>query len=319
MASDAEKIFSREALDKLRSPEKLNTLIPVTNPISWMALASILFLVFAIILWAIFGAFTVKAEGMGLIMDSAGVVNITSVASGKITNIYVKKGDRVEVGDLIAHLEQPEQVADTQISKYGIWLAASERDVINQVYQHNAKLNRQSSTENVYSNYYGIVDEVNVTGGSVISSGKPICSVRLTQNRADLLGIFYVPVEMGKRVEPGMTIQLAPNGADISKTGSLIGVVRSVSQYPVSSENIVNTLGNATLAQWFMQNKGALIEVQFDLVRDETSQSGYLWTSQIGKHKPITAGSFCTGFIIVEREAPIERVFYKITQFLRNR
>lgn len=33
MASDVEKIFSREALDKLRSPEKLNTLIPVTNPI----------------------------------------------------------------------------------------------------------------------------------------------------------------------------------------------------------------------------------------------------------------------------------------------
>ena len=107
MASDAEKIFSREALDKLRSPEKLNTLIPVTNSISWMALASILFLIFAVILWSIFGAFTVKAEGMGLIMDSAGVVNITSVASGKITNIYVKKGDRIQAGDLIVHIEQP--------------------------------------------------------------------------------------------------------------------------------------------------------------------------------------------------------------------
>ena len=141
MASDAEKIFSREALDKLRSPEKLNTLISITNSISWMALTSILFLIFAIILWSIFGAFTVKAEGMGLIMDSAGVANINSVSSGEITKIYVKKGDCVQVGDLIAHLEQPEPVADTQISKYGIWLAASERDVINQVYQHNAKLN----------------------------------------------------------------------------------------------------------------------------------------------------------------------------------
>lgn len=116
-----------------------------------------------------------------------------------------------------------------------------------------------------------------------------------------------------------MMIQLAPNGIDVSKTGSLIGVVRSVSQYPVSSETIVQTLGNATLAQWFIQNKGALIEIQFDLVKDPDSESGYLWTSQIGKHQPITAGSFCTGFIIIEREAPIERVFYKISQFLRNR
>lgn len=319
MASDEEKIFSREALDKLRSPEKLNTLIPITNSVSWMALASILFLIFAIILWSIFGAFTVKAEGMGLIMDSAGVVNITSIASGKITNLYIKEGDHIKNGDLIAHIEQPEQVADTQISQYGVWLASSERDVINQVYQHNAKQNRQSSTENVYSDYTGIVDEITVNSGTVIGAGQPICSVRLTQNRSELLGVFYVPVDMGKRVEPGMTIQLAPNGLDVSKTGSLIGVVRSVSQYPVTSENIIKTLGNAALAQWFIQNKGALIEIQFDLVKDETSPTGYLWTSQIGKQKPITAGSFCTGFIIVEREAPIERVFYKVTQFLRNR
>ena len=136
-----------------------------------------------------------------------------------------------------------------------------------------------------------------------------MCSVRLTQNRPEMLGVFYVPVEMGKRVEVGMTIQLAPNGLDVSKTGSLIGVVRSVSQYPVTSENVIKTLGNATLAQWFIQNKGALIEIQFDLVKDEKSSSGYLWTSQVGEHKPITAGSFCTGFVIIKREAPIERVF----------
>lgn len=163
-----------------------------------MALASILFLIFAIILWSIFGAFTVKAEGMDLIMDSAGVVNITSVSSGKITKIYVKEGERIQVGDLIAHLEQPEQVADTQISQYGIWLASSERDVINQVYQHNAKLNRQSSTENVYSDYNGIVDEINVSSGNVIGAGKPICSVRLTQNRSELLGVFLCASGNGK-------------------------------------------------------------------------------------------------------------------------
>ena len=110
----------------------------------------------------------------------------------------------------------------------------------------------------------------------MIGAGHSICSVRLTQNRSELLGVFYVPVDMGKRVETGMTIQLAPNGIDVSKTGSLIGVVRSVSQYPVTSENIINTLGNAALAQWFIQNKGALIEIQFDLVKDETSPTGYL-------------------------------------------
>ena len=71
------QIFSQEALDKLRSPEKLDEMLPITTPISWMALIAILVLLFSVVLWSIFGAFTVKADGMGLIMDSAGVLNIS--------------------------------------------------------------------------------------------------------------------------------------------------------------------------------------------------------------------------------------------------
>ena len=61
------------------------------------------------------------------------------------------------------------------------------------------------------------------------------------------------------------------------------------------------------------------MEVKFDLVKDESSESGYLWTSVVGRHRPVTAGSFCTGSVVIEREPPIEKVFYKISQWLRNR
>ena len=313
-----ESFFSREALDKLRSPEKLDTPIPVTNPIAWMGLAAVAVMIFAVVLWSIFGAFTVKAEGMGLIMDSAGVVNISHAASGKITRVYVHNGSYVHSGDLIAHMEQPEQSADTRMAQYGTDLAANDRDILGRVYQYDAKRHQQEARENIYSAYDGIVDTFFVEKGSIVAAGNPICTVRLTQNRDEFAGVFYVPVDKGKRVEPGMLIQLAPNGVDVSKSGSLIGVVNSVSQYPVSAETVQKSLENATLAQWIMQ-RGAVVEVRFELVKDPESESGYLWTSVVGEHKPITAGSYCTGFIIVEREAPIERVFYKITQFLRNR
>ena len=52
MAEDGGKIFSRAALDKLRSPE-----------------------------------ITVKADGMGMIMDSAGIVNISHIRGGKVTEV----------------------------------------------------------------------------------------------------------------------------------------------------------------------------------------------------------------------------------------
>ncbi len=318
--TDKNQIFSQEALDKLRSPEKLDTMLPITTPISWMALIAILVLLFSVVLWSIFGAFTVKADGMGLIMDSAGVLNISHVASGKIGRLYIKEGMPIRKGELIAHMEQSEQSADTRMAQYGMELASSDKDAMGRAYQYNAKEYQQTIAEDIYSDYDGIIDEVMVDEGSMISSGTPICSVRITQNRDELTGLLYVPVDKGKRILPGMSIQLAPNGVDVSESGSLLGVVRSVSQYPVTMQGIQQHLGNAQLAQWILQaQNSSVMEVAFDLVKDPDSASGYLWTSQVGEHKPITAGSFCTGSIIIERKPPIEKVFYKLSQWLRNR
>ncbi len=327
MASQSEQliqrknqIFSQEALDKLRSPEKLDTMLPITTPVSWMALIAVLVLLFAVVLWSIYGAFTVKADGMGLIMDSAGVMNVSHIANGKIAQLYVRPGMTIKRGDRIAHMEQATQSADTRMAQYGMGLASSDRDAMGRAYQYDAKRYQQDVAEDIYSDYDGIVDEVMVDVGTMITAGTPICSVRMTQNRDELTGLLYIPLDKGKRVEAGMTIQLAPNGADISQTGSLIGVVRSVSQYPMTIQGIQQHLGNAQLAQWILQaQNSSLMEVTFDLVKDADDKSGYLWTSKVGEHKPITAGSFCTGSIIIERKPPIEKVFYKLSQWLRSR
>ena len=324
--SDKEKnqaagsFFSQAALDKLRSPEKLDTMVHITGPMGWMGLAAVCILCFSIVLWSIYGSFTEKAEGMGLIMDVSGVRSVSHAASGRITDIYVKTGSHVHEGQLIAHMEQPEQSADTRMAQYGTELAANDRDVQSRVYQYDAKRQQQTANEDIYCEYDGIVDEVMASEGQILSAGAPICTVRLTEESKDLSGIFYIHVDKGKRVVPGMTIQLAPNGVDVSQTGSLLGVVESVSQYPISSAGIEKGLGNAQLAQYVLsKDGGAAVEVKFSLVKDASSESGYLWTSVVGKHTPITPGSYCTGAVVIERKMPIEKVFYKISQWLRSR
>lgn len=317
---DINKIFSREALNKLRSPEKLDTLLPITTPINWMALIAIGILLFSVVLWSIFGAFTVKVDGMGMIMDSAGVVNVSHISDGKIKQIYVHSGSKIKKGDLIARMEQPVQDADTRMAQYNIALSQSDRDAMSRASEHDAKKTQELVNEYIYSDYDGIVDEVMVETGSIINVGTPICSIRRTQNRDELTGVLYIPVEQGKRVETGMSIQLAPNGVDASQSGWLLGVVRSVSQYPTSTTAMSKVLGNEQLVQYILNNeRGAVMEVKFDLVKDENSELGYLWTSFVGQHKPITAGSFCTGSIIIDRVPPIEKVFYKFSQWLRSR
>lgn len=314
------KIFSQEALQKLRSPEKLDMLLPITTPMNWMALIVIGVLIFSVILWSVFGAFTIKVDGMGMIMDSAGIVNVTHTTAGKIDQIYVHYGSEVKKGDLIARMEQPSQDADTVMTQYNISLAQNDRDAMSRVSEYEAKKSQEVVSKYIYSDYDGVVDEIMVGNGSIVNAGAPICSIRRIQGRNDLSGVLYIPIEQGKRVEPGMSIQLAPNGTDISQSGSLLGIVRSVSQYPVSVAGMSNSLGNDQLVQYILTNeKGAVMEIKFDLVKDETSESGYLWTSSVGKHKPITAGSFCTGSIIIDRVPPLQKVFYKFSQWLRNR
>ena len=317
---DGSKIFSSAALDKLRSPEKLDTLLTITTPISWMALAAVCLTMFSIVLWSVYGSFTEKAEGVGLIMDSGGVVNITHPHSGRIADINIHSGSQIRINELIATLDLPDQTADERITQRSAELAVDKTDTMERVYRSNSKEYVGTFAKEIRSFFNGTVDKIFVRNGQFISAGTPICSVRLTEGREDLTGVFYIPLDKGKRVEVGQSIQLAPNGVDVSLSGSLIGVVRSVSEYPVSLQAINYELANPELSNFIMNVfKQAVMEVKFDLVKDPNSESGYLWTSFIGEHKKITPGSFCTGSIIIDRRPPIEKVFYKLSQWLRSR
>ena len=93
------EIFSKEALDKMRSPEKLDMTMSITTPIGWMGLISVAVMMLAVVIWSIFGSFTVKADGMGLIMDSSGLAKVCALSAGNMDEIYVHPGDTVKKGD----------------------------------------------------------------------------------------------------------------------------------------------------------------------------------------------------------------------------
>ena len=113
----------------------------------------------------------------------------------------VKTGDFVHKGKLIDRIEQPAQTADTQMTRYNIDLTSNDRDAAQIVHQYNAKRQQEITQKNIYSSYEGIVDEVMVQEGNIISAGSPICSVRITQDKDELSSVFYISVDNGKRVE----------------------------------------------------------------------------------------------------------------------
>jgi NHLM bacteriocin system secretion protein len=184
----------------------------------------------------------------------------------------------------------------------------------------NSSINAWRRAANIKSAFDGIVTEVKVNVGDVVSVGATsICSIRQDQRREDVMAVMYVPAGSGKKIEPGMTAQLVPSGAKPEEDGYLTGVVRSVSLYPVSSDSIMKTIGNHDVSAWITrQLDGPVMEVRVDLVKDPDSPSGYLWSSKVGNHKPVTVGTICSGSIITDREPPLSRAFKKLSQWIKN-
>jgi multidrug efflux pump subunit AcrA (membrane-fusion protein) len=314
------EIFSEEALSRLRSPEQLDALLKITQPTAWMGLLMMLLLCASIVTWSVFGVLSVTVGAVGMIIDPAGIVNVFHDINGRVSEILVSPGAKVQKGDLLARIVNPTALNDIMLSMLNVQHSRNMQEVENSLSNYDDTIDRMLLSDAVISPCEGIVTEVDVNPGDLITAGQtPICVIRQDQERDDIIAAMYVPADMGKKVSPGMVVQISPSGVDTKKDGYLMGVVRGVSMLPVSAAGMTKTLANPNLVNWILDRmRGAVMEVRVDLVRDAESPSGYLWSSIVGERPDITVGNVCTGQIVVERTPPLEKVFLKLSQWLRN-
>ncbi|MGE5398638.1 MAG: hypothetical protein ACM3MK_14020 [Chitinophagales bacterium] len=119
-----------------------------------------------------------------------------------------------------------------------------------------------------------------------------------------LQAVLYLPFEKGQQVTPGMLVQLTPDRVQPGKKGKfLVGKVLSVSQYPVTEEQMLNRLGNKGLLKLFNQ-QGLMCEVVVGLPFNDKSSGQYTW-SGTGAENYVTAGDICSASIIIKQQKPI--------------
>ncbi|MCL2010640.1 MAG: HlyD family efflux transporter periplasmic adaptor subunit, partial [Synergistaceae bacterium] len=229
----SQRLFNEEALARLRSPEQLHSVIKVTQPVAWMVFFTLFFLIGSIVLWSIFGVMSVSVQGVGMILDVGGVVNVYHDVNGKISDVLVQPGTRVRNGDVVATLVLPNMANDIIKARQDVARSANQNQVEANVSVFDSLMNIWYHSFNVVSTFDGIVKDVQVNVGDVVTAGSTsICSIRLDQHTDDVMVMMYVPAESGKKIEPGMVAQLVPSGAEQKEDGSLMGVVMGVSLYP---------------------------------------------------------------------------------------
>ena len=103
-----EKLFRKKALAKLASPEQLDTLMQVTEPRGWLALSGLGLVLAAIVVWGFIGQINIKVDGMGILLRGDSVLAITSGTDGRLSQVMVRVGDRIEEGEVVAEVAQPQ-------------------------------------------------------------------------------------------------------------------------------------------------------------------------------------------------------------------
>ncbi len=103
----AQKFFRKAALEKLSTPEKLDQMITVTSPRSWLVLGTLVLALFTGLVWSFKGTTKTKVNGAGIIM-SGEVFNIISTTTGQILELKVGLDDEVQEGQVVALIDQPE-------------------------------------------------------------------------------------------------------------------------------------------------------------------------------------------------------------------
>lgn len=160
----------------------------------------------------------------------------------------------------------------------------------------------------------GRVLEVMADRGGVVGKGEPVLSLDVSGRAVkDLEAVVYVPSTQGKRIRPGMTIQLAPSTVKQEEYGLMVGRVTYVSDFPATSRGMRRVLKNEAL-MGTLTGGDAPYEVHADLVADRATASRYKWTSGGGPPARIQSGTLATARIEVSARRPVELVIPMIRQ-----
>jgi len=317
-------LYRKVAMDRLSSPEQLDTLMKVTSPKGWIALAAIFLLLTVAVIWGITGRLSISVKGQGVLIKPGGIYEISTVSQGRVTDVRVAIHDEVKRGDVVARIDQSALLAQMEQVKQQLAVlreGESKDKAQNAVQVSRAALldlltqleTKYETESRVVSPYDGRVLEVGIRKGEQVDVGTPVLKMELqSKSMKQLEAVVYVPASEGKKMIPGMEVQISPTSINRLEYGFMLGRVVSISEFPSTMQSMMMTIGNEAYVQQLAAGGAALLETHIELIDDESTPSGYKWSTRQGPPMKIESGTPMIGEIILREQRPIA---YVIPQF----
>lgn len=115
----------------------------------------------------------------------------------------------------------------------------------------------------------------------------------------------FVPMNISKKLDKGMEVQVSPDYAPREEYGYILGTVASIGERPVTEQDIIQIFGGIGYVQG-PTTPGNAIEIKVDLQKE----AGCLkWSNQKGALVSVSSGSYCNLLIVTKERKPYELIF----------
>ncbi len=178
---------------------------------------------------------------------------------------------------------------------------------IQQAKREISQIKQQIASESqIISQHTGKVLELTVNPGQVIDAGTRVATLDTDRQEVNLVGMTYFPVQDGKKIKPGMEIQVTPQTVKRERFGGIVGTVTKVSPFPITSEAAAKKVGSPQIISGLVsEQQPAVIQISANLKSDEQTFSGFQWSSSSGPELKMSPGTTTSARVKIEERAPI--------------
>jgi HlyD family secretion protein len=209
-----------------------------------------------------------------------------------------------KVPSLQAQLQQIDVQLKGQVEQ-NYTASVSRQNQIQNVKRAIAQLELQlQKNSQVISQHNGQILEIAATPGQALSPGIRIGTIAAQNSNSTLVGVTFFPDSDGKKLQPGMPVEITPTTVKRERFGGIMGTVTDISAFPVTKEGVNRLIGNPEVTQALLA-KGPQIQVFANLQPDMSTYSKFKWSSSQGPQLKVSAGTSTTVRVTVEERAPI--------------
>ena len=267
----------------MQSPEEIGSTLKVTAlPIYLLAL-TVLLLLGAFFVWGFLGSVSDKAYYSGVVFPMQGTTDVSLPNKGMVRTVFVHNGDHVTRGQSVALIS----IDDS----YSILTSTVDGTVI--------------STKVDNEPFEAFEPIVSVVDGSGLETPRSML-------------IAYIDNAGQRDLRVGMGAQVWPEDEKRDEIGYVKGRVTRIDRYPVSAEEVRQTVKSDDLANRLLESSSMMYRVNIDLLTSPDDPSKYDWSFGEPDDVSMGVGTYCSVLTETRRRSMFQYLFESARTWYRS-